>query len=764
MAPRSSQKTSNRIAAQKREADLSSLLSAAQKTDLVNLVATIIDKMLEAIEAGFEISIPNDAAAKGTENRHPAQLGEPPLLNPSRTANPTNGRGRQGKGSNGVQTRKPNQAPSPGKLNTPNAVESRTEAVNPELKRELLIAFKKWQTMVLKRMGDIAAAKDPHAQQGRPGPRGAMRNVTPARQTPRPAAPPPKNGFATRTSPGKCEPTNELAVKPDVGCDLPAGASRTAVADADANFIQMYPHLATSLCTLPVEKRALLLHSMLLLLLSLDHYNAWSRVLLLRIASCLRAPLHIVSEDEVRVGLAISRSLKEPPPPSEDGTQKKVEETKPPRRWAKVPNPIGTGPNGGLADPMVAVGIGSARELSLGNVATASLMGGMADGGYAASVLFGLQGGRGAGKMLDSYSKDMPDLALLPLHSKLPGKFVQAKDIHGDDRRLRMTIAIAGWLPHKIELSDLFAHLGSQTEAYALRWDLEAMIKVDIALESVVKSAAWYAARKEIGDSLRGSIGNGVLRPRAASSCTEILRLFTFDWPVPLLKISKVVDNHWSVGMVRADKAGGVLADAIINRIAGERGVTLVGYSLGARTIYACLMSLAERRAFGLVENVVLMGAPAPSDATVWTALRSVVVGRLVNVFSERDYLLGFLYRTSSVQFGLAGVHRIEGVPGVKNINATEIIAGHLRYRYLAGRVLQKIGWEDVAVEEVLKAEASLHVAEQKIADNEKKRQQCMVAAKPVPDTQWISPQRRGKKNKKHQHVVAAMEKTKISV
>ena len=150
-------------------------------------------------------------------------------------------------------------------------------------------------------------------------------------------------------------------------------------------------------------------------------------------------------------------------------------------------------------------------------------------------------------------------------------------------------------------------------------------------MEAVAKSAAWSVAEKEI-----------IAR-------TIFANLMNALWPVAVLKISKVVDNPFSVAKNRADKAGLVLADALINKAQGERPITLVGYSLGARLIHSCLMSLAERRAFGLVESVVLIGTPAPSDADVWRATRSVVASRLVNVYSENDYILAFLYRTSSI-------------------------------------------------------------------------------------------------------------------
>lgn len=144
--------------------------------------------------------------------------------------------------------------------------------------------------------------------------------------------------------------------------------------------------------------------------------------------------------------------------------------------------------------------------------------------------------------------------------------------------------------------------------------------------------------------------------------------------------------------MVRAEKAGAVLADVLINRIYGERPVTLIGYSLGARIIYCCLMILAEKRAFGLVENVIIMGAPCPSEVRVWATMKSVVASKLVNVYSGKDYMLGFLYRSSSWQYGVAGLQKIEGVPNVENFDVTQIVTNHLRYHHMVGSVLKKVG------------------------------------------------------------------------
>jgi hypothetical protein len=164
-----------------------------------------------------------------------------------------------------------------------------------------------------------------------------------------------------------------------------------------------------------------------------------------------------------------------------------------------------------------------------------------------------------------------------------------------------------------------------------------------------------------------------------------------------LIKVSKIVDNPWIVAMVRAEKTGTTLADALIYRVQGERGVNLVGFGLGSRVIYSCLMTLSEKRVFGLIDNVVIIGGPCPAEIRVWTSMKSVITGRLTNVYSENDYLLGFLSRTGSWTYGIAGLQRIRGVPGVENVDMSGHVHCHHHWRYLVGSILKKIGFEDVS-------------------------------------------------------------------
>lgn len=234
------------------------------------------------------------------------------------------------------------------------------------------------------------------------------------------------------------------------------------------------------------------------------------------------------------------------------------------------------------------------------------------------------------------------------------------------------------------------------TEPFALRFELDAMLRLGNSLQDVLFSYAW--------DGLTYSV----------MSRTMLGALYAGLWPLGLIKLAGVLDNPFSVALARADKAGKVLAHALIDGVQGKRPVTLMGYSVGARVIYACLLELAAQHAFGLVESVVLMGAPAPSDSNRWRQIRSVVAARVVNVYSTEDYVLGYLYRSTKLEFGVAGLDTVKGVHGIENVDMSQLVSGHDKYRYLAGKILVKIGFGDVDFNKVAEQERALELAEQK--------------------------------------------------
>ncbi|EKG21875.1 hypothetical protein MPH_00795 [Macrophomina phaseolina MS6] len=501
--------------------------------------------------------------------------------------------------------------------------------------------------------------------------------------------------------------------------------------------------IPTTLVSLPEESRALLLNSILLLLLSLQNYPAHSRLLLLQLSSSLRLPVTLLCQQETAVAKALLTSARQLS--AEEETARAASSNATSRKWkvglATVAGAALIGVTGGLAAPLLAAGVGTVLGgVGLGATAVGGLLGGLAGSSVLVGGLFGAYGGRITGKMMDKYAAEVSDFRFIavrggddggiyerqrraqglsrredfrgswkpPARSNAPlsSSAAAAVDPASEHHRLRIAIAISGWLTDSTEVFTPWFVLGPQLETFALRWEVDALLKLGTSLSAVLKSAAWGYAKYEI-------VKRTVLSSLAAGL-----------WPLMLLRVGRIVDNPFMIAKKRSEKAGAVLADALINKAQGERPVTLIGYSLGARVIYSCLLHLAERRAFGLIENVIMMGSPTPSDAAAWRKMRTVVTGRLVNVYSSNDHILGFLYRTSSIQLGVAGLQEVQGVQGVENVDVSAMVDGHTRYRWLTGTILKKIGMEEIDDEEVRKEEEELRIEEEKERKAEKEAEQ----------------------------------------
>ncbi|KAF7594087.1 hypothetical protein BBP40_010224 [Aspergillus hancockii] len=461
---------------------------------------------------------------------------------------------------------------------------------------------------------------------------------------------------------------------------------------------EIYPPVESPLAHLVEAKRLLILHSLLLLLLSLEHYNARSRVLMLFIASSLNLDVKILNGDEVKVARVLLDASIELSKSAEAQSHGRKSDSS--RKWkvgiASVAGAALIGITGGLAAPLVAAGLGTVLGgIGLGATAAAGYLGALAGSGVIVGSLFGAYGGRMTGRMVDKYAREVRDFAFLPVRGP-QHRSDDEKEAAKQDHRLRVTIGITGWLTEEDNFVIPWRVIGNESEVFGLRWETEPLMNLGNAMDLLVTSAAWAAGEQVLKKTFFASLLSAVVLP------------------LGLLKVTRVADNPFSVAKARADKAGEVLADALINKVQGERSVTLLGYSLGSRVIFACLQSLAKRGAYGLVESAILMGSPTPSNTQHWRHLRSVVSGRLVNVYSENDAVLALLYRTSSLQLGVAGLQRVAGVPGVENLDASDIISGHLRYQFLVGRILHRVGLESIDAREVEREEAALAVKDQR--------------------------------------------------
>ncbi|KAK7736117.1 hypothetical protein SLS63_003638 [Diaporthe eres] len=459
--------------------------------------------------------------------------------------------------------------------------------------------------------------------------------------------------------------------------DFGGGPSPNKAAQDAAKAVEslqaIYHPIPTRLTTVPAEDRKEVVSAVLILLLSTGKYTAYARTFITYLTSALELPLSFLTDEEKEIAKTMIEASAEAEKAKKDETmsaeaeaQKRKQQGQVGRFWkvglASVAGAAIIGVTGGLAAPVVAGAIGG-------------LMGSVGLGGLASFLgIFWMNGA--LGEMADKYAREVEDFRFLPLKDEWGSGFrKEEKDI----RRLRVSIGINGWLMSEDEVTKPWRALGDETEAFALRYEMNSLLELGHALEDTVASYAWSVLKIEI------------------LKRTVLATLWAALWPIQLLKLAAGVDNPFNLAKNRSEKAGRILADALINKIQGERPVTLIGYSLGARVIYVCLKTLAERRAFGLVDTVVFIGAPTPSNRDEWQLIRSVVTGKLFNVYSENDYILAFLYRATSIQLGIAGLQAVEDIEGVENLDLTEDVKGHLRYPGLIAQILTKCGFPNIS-------------------------------------------------------------------
>lgn len=121
-----------------------------------------------------------------------------------------------------------------------------------------------------------------------------------------------------------------------------------------------------------------------------------------------------------------------------------------------------------------------------------------------------------------------------------------------------------------------------------------------------------------------------------------------------------------------------------------------MGFSLGALVIFECLQELGRdpRANVGIVEHVVIFGLPARIHPVErWQRARMLVAGRFIHCYSKKDWVLRFLYRTTSLTLGdIAGLNPIEHVHGIENVNMSNFVRGHLEYGDKVAEMVELLG------------------------------------------------------------------------
>ncbi|KAI0253223.1 hypothetical protein BJV78DRAFT_1302757 [Lactifluus subvellereus] len=319
------------------------------------------------------------------------------------------------------------------------------------------------------------------------------------------------------------------------------------------------------------------------------------------------------------------------------------------------------GLSAGLLAPVIGAGLGAAFT-TIGISGTAGFLGGA--GGAAVITTGGvLTGSSIAARGMARRTGVVRTFDMLPLHN---------------NKRVNCIITVPGFLNGELDdprlpYSVLDPVVG---DVFSVLWEPEMIRETGSALRIMTAEVL-------------SQLGQTVL---AATAMTALMS--ALQWPIILTKLGYLIDNPWNNALDRAKAAGSVLADVLVQRQLGVRPITLIGFSLGARVIFYALLELAKQKAFGVVQDVFLLGATLSASRTNWFQARSVVSGRFVNTFARNDWVLNYLFRATSGGVGtVAGLRPVENVPGLENVDVTDKIAGHISYRVFLPLILDQLGF-----------------------------------------------------------------------
>ncbi|KAH0719429.1 hypothetical protein KY285_015460 [Solanum tuberosum] len=322
---------------------------------------------------------------------------------------------------------------------------------------------------------------------------------------------------------------------------------------------------------------------------------------------------------------------------------------------------------GGLAAPAIAAGFGALAPTlgtlvpvigASGFAAVAGAAGSVA-GSVAVAASFGAAGAGLTGSKMARRIGDVDEF-----------EFKAIGENHNQGR-LAVEVLISGLVFKEEDFVRPWEGQHDNSERYVLQWESKNLIAVSTAIQD------WLTSRLAMELMKRGAM------------MTVLKTLLTaLALPATLLAMTDFIDSKWAIAVDRSDKAGKLLAEVLQKGLQGNRPVTLVGFSLGARVIFKCLQVLSEsENTSGLVERVVLLGAPIAIKNMNWEVARKVVAGRFVNAYATNDWMLGIAFRASLLTRGLAGIQPVD-VPGIENVDVTELIDGHSSYLWATQKIL----------------------------------------------------------------------------
>ncbi|KAG2144637.1 uncharacterized protein EDB93DRAFT_1152382 [Suillus bovinus] len=319
------------------------------------------------------------------------------------------------------------------------------------------------------------------------------------------------------------------------------------------------------------------------------------------------------------------------------------------------------GLSAGLLAPVIGAGLGAAFT-AVGISGTTGFLAGA--GGAAVITTGGVLTGSGiAANGMARRTQQVRIFDLLPLHN---------------NKRVSCILTVPGFMNGKLDdvrlpFSVLDPIVG---DVFSVLWEPEMIQETGSALKILTGEILSQTVQTVLQHTVMTALMSGL------------------QWPIILTKLGYLIDNPWNNALDRARAAGSVLAQLLIQRHLGVRPITLIGFSLGARVIFYALLDLAKAKAFGIVQDVFLLGATLTASTSTWCNARSVVSGRFVNAFARHDWVLNYLFRATSGGLNtVAGLRPIENVPGLENVDVTDKISGHMSYRAFMPLILDQLGF-----------------------------------------------------------------------
>ncbi|RKF57662.1 putative membrane protein [Golovinomyces cichoracearum] len=319
----------------------------------------------------------------------------------------------------------------------------------------------------------------------------------------------------------------------------------------------------------------------------------------------------------------------------------------------------------GLSAGLLAPVIGAGLAAGLTTIGVTGTGGFLAGAGGAAIITSGAaaSGGIIAVRAADRRTGAVKTFEYRPLHN---------------NRRVNLIITVSGWMTGKVDdvrlpYSTVNPIMG---DIYSVLWEPEMLRSMGDTINILATEALTQGLQQVLGSTILISL------------------MAALQLPVVLTKLAYLIDNPWTVSLDRANAAGLILADSLIERNLGTRPITFVGYSLGSRVIFSCLKELSKKGAYGLVQNVYLFGSPVVAKTDEYLKARSVVAGRFINGYATNDWILGYLFRLTSGGISrVAGLAPVKGISDIENIDVTEFVPGHMSYRTAMPRLLRHVGW-----------------------------------------------------------------------